>query len=101
MDLKERIIQVSKETGRSHLGSCLSAVDLIESVYRIKDDKDKFVLSAGHSALALYVVLEKHGLMAGVNINDLSVHPVRDEKHGVDCSTGSLGQGLPIAVGCL
>lgn len=94
---KKRIIELSHQHKLSHLGSCLSSVDAIQAIYEVKDHGDKFVLSNGHAALALYVVME------GCNIIKLTgkfcVHPDRMEMSEVDCSTGSLGQGLPIAVG--
>lgn len=69
-------------------------------IYLVKNPQDIVVLSAGHTALALYVVLEKNGLG---NAEELfkkhGVHPNRDLEHGIYVSTGSLGQGLPIAVG--
>jgi len=100
MDLKKRIIDISYKKGLSHLGSCLSAVNIIDEVYAIKQEKDTFVLSAGHAALALYVVLEKYLGHDAEMLYDLhGVHPNRDIEHGIECSTGSLGQGLPIALG--
>lgn len=94
-ELQKRILQISYERKLSHIGSCLSAVDIIDAIYEVKKPEEKFVLSAGHSGIALYAVLEKLGILK--DIDKLNVHPDRGE--GVDCSTGSLGQGLPIAVG--
>jgi len=94
-EAKERILEISYERKLSHVGSSLSALPIIEEIYNIKKPEEKFVLSAGHSAIALYVVLEKKGILK--DIDKLNVHPDRGE--GIDCSTGSLGQGLPIAVG--
>lgn len=96
---RKRIIEISFKRNLSHLGSCLSVIDLIDAVYHVKKNKEKFVLSPGHSGIALYVVLEKHGLITESQINRLNFHPDRNSKLGIDVSTGSLGQGLPIAVG--
>lgn len=97
-ELHDRIIEISKIHNLSHLGSCLTAVDIIDEIYRTKQHKEKFVLSCGHAGLALYVVMDKW--MAGYNAETLlafcGVHPV---KNYTDCSSGSLGQGLPIALG--
>jgi len=61
---------------------------------------DKFVLSNGHSFLALAVVLEKYkGLDAEKLVDEHGTHPNRSLDEGIWVSTGSLGQGLPIAVG--
>lgn len=99
-DLKRRIITLSYKYKLSHLGSCLTAVDIIEDIFRIKKKNEKFVLSSGHAGLALYVVLEKYG---GRNAEEIflhhGVHPDRCNDCGIDCSSGSLGNGLPIAVG--
>jgi transketolase len=105
MTLSKRIIDISYKNKLSHLGSCLTAVDLIDAVYAVKSKDDKFVLSCGHAALALYVVLEKYfNIDAEFLIKYSGVHPDRIStmtKDGspIDCSTGSLGQGLPVAVG--
>ena len=100
--LERRIIDISYKKSLSHIGSCLNAVGVIDYIYSIMDlNRDKFVLSAGHAGLALYTVLEKY--YDGVNAEDAfnvhGVHPEVCEDCHIDCSSGSLGQGLPIAVG--
>lgn len=98
--LRARIIELSYKSNFSHLGSCLSAVDLIDAVYKIKEREEKFVLSNGHAGIALYAVLEKYGYFKDSRlIKKLNVHPDRNINHGIHVSTGSLGQGLPIALG--
>ena len=98
MTLHERIIEISKKLHLSHLGSCLTAVDIIDDIYLLKNYSEKFVLSCGHAGLALYVVLEKYyGLDAEALYMKHGTHPNRDDY--IDCSTGSLGMGLSIAVG--
>ncbi len=99
-DLKRRIIEISYKKKLSHLGSCLTAVDIIEEIWSKKGHDERFVLSSGHAGLALYVVLEKHGGKDAEEIFDYhGVHPDRCSDCGIDCSSGSLGLGLPIAVG--
>ena len=99
-ELKKRILEISYNNRLSHLGSCLTAVDIIYEIYQQKRAEEKFVLSSGHAGLALYTVLEA---MGGRNAEEIfkhhGVHPDRCRDCGIDCSTGSLGQGLPIAVG--
>jgi transketolase len=98
MNLKRQIIDISYSLKLSHIGSCLTVVDLIDAVYALKRPFDKFVLSNGHSALALYCVLEKHKMgNAKALFLKHGVHPNKDEV--IDCSTGSLGHGIGIAVG--
>jgi transketolase len=99
-DLYKRIIDISFRHKLSHLGSCLSAVDIIEYIYSLKKEQDKFILSSGHAALALYVVNEKHyGIDAEQALKHHGIHPETCEKCKIDCTSGSLGHGLPIAVG--
>jgi transketolase len=94
-----RILEISHESHVSHLGSALSVVDIIAAIYKVKTRDERFVLSAGHSGVALYAVLEQQGLMRNPNLHDLHVHPDRNPAIGIDVSSGSLGQGLPIALG--
>lgn len=99
-DLKRRIIEISYKNKLSHLGSCLTAVDIIDEIFKTKKENEKFILSSGHAGLALYVVLEKYlGLDAELIFKHHGVHPDRCSECHIDCSTGSLGNGLPIAVG--
>jgi len=74
-------------------------VDILESIYQVKKKNDIFVLSNGHAAIAYYAVLEEHGLLDKGRIDSLMVHPDASLETGVSVSSGSLGQGLPIALG--
>lgn len=98
--LEKRCIELTYNNHATHLGSVLTAVGLIDKIYLVKKPEDKFVLSCGHAFLAHAVVLEKNGKG---NAEDLvkrhGTHPNRDVLSGIWVSTGSLGQGLPIAVG--
>jgi len=100
VDLKKRILEIAYKYKLSHLGSYLSAVDIIEKIYKKKDKKDIFILSSGHASLALYVVMEKY---EGRNAEELFIkyggHPHRNEEDGIYCSTGSLGLGITVAIG--
>lgn len=98
MGTKEKIIDISYEHKLSHLGSCLSAANAIETVYEVKKPDEKFILSNGHAALALYVVLLNKGIIDSIP-DDFEIHPNRLQIPEVNVSTGSLGQGLPIALG--
>ena len=106
-ELKKRIIDISYRHKLSHLGSCLTAVDIIDEIFAIKKSDEKFVLSSGHAGLALYCVIEKytdyykdiHAPTAEDIFEHHGVHPDRCNQCHIDCSTGSLGQGLPISCG--
>lgn len=99
-DLEKRILEISYKHRLSHLSSNLTAVGIIDEIYCIKKDNNPFILSSGHAGLALYVVLEKyHGLDAEKLFEKHGVHPNRDLKDKIYYSTGSLGCGLPAAIG--
>ncbi|MBI2613585.1 MAG: hypothetical protein HYW62_02340 [Candidatus Levybacteria bacterium] len=99
-DLKRRIIEISYKYKKYHLGSCLSAVDIIEEIYDLKREDEKFILSEGHAGLAFYCILEKHERRdPEYLLRRYGIHPSKDEKNGIWCTTGSLGQGLPVALG--
>ena len=95
MTNKERLIELSIKYNLSHIGSCFTALGIIEAIYAIKKPEDKFVLSSGHAHLAHAVVLEQIGKSIEEPIKD--IHCNRES--GCDVSTGSLGQGLAISVG--
>jgi transketolase len=98
--LHDRIIEISKKLNLSHLGSCLTSVDIIDEIYSIKKENEPFILSCGHAGLALYVVIEKYfGIDAAGSFESHGTHPDRCDSCKLYCSTGSLGHGLPIALG--
>ena len=110
--IRRTILEQSKRVNVGHIGSALSIADMMGAVYSVigrpgqtDPERDRFVLSKGHAALALYAVLVEVGTLTNHDLATfcadnswLGVHP---DHHliGVDFSTGSLGQGLPIAVG--
>jgi transketolase len=100
VDLKKRILEIAYKHKLGHLGSYLSAAEIVDEIYENKDSDDIFILSSGHAALALYAALEKY---EGKNAEELFLkhggHPHRDEENGIYCSTGSLGLGITVAVG--
>ncbi len=100
-NIKHRILEISFRNRLSHLGSVLTALPIIEMVYKIKRPGDKFILGEGHAGVALYCVLESLGFgNAEEMLDKQGIHPTRLESQGlIDASSGSLGQGLPIAVG--
>lgn len=98
-----------------HDPSSYSTLDVIEVLYEVMrfdpknprwDHRDRFILSKGHGPLAYYAVLAKHGFFPPEELERflqwdgiLGAHPDRSRVPGVEASTGSLGHGLPIAVG--
>jgi len=98
--LVKRILDISYQENLSHLSSCLSALPILEEIYTKKQEDEVFILSNGHAGLALYVVLEeKYGVDPVALLHKHGIHPGKDLVNKLYCSTGSLGSGLPIAVG--
>lgn len=98
---KRRIIEFSYKHKLSHLGSCLTAYDIIDEIFSIKKPDERFILSSGHAGVALYAAVEKFFSKPMEEIwgHHQNIHPDYCAECHIDCSTGSLGQGLPIAVG--
>lgn len=114
--VRRNIISMLSASGSGHTGGSLSCADLLTSLYfaelrhdPIRPDwpeRDRFILSKGHGAPALYAVLARTGYFPEEKLatlrklgSMLQGHPDRNKTPGVDMSTGSLGQGLSIACG--
>ena len=114
--MRREIIRMLAAAGSGHPGGSLSATDIMAVLFneelRIdpKDprdpDRDRFVLSKGHAAPALYAALALKGYLPVEQLTDLRKlgsplqgHPDANKLPGVDVSTGSLGQGLSQACG--
>lgn len=115
--MRFRTIRNSHLTGTPHLGSCLSCTDLLVWLYwrvlRVDPhnpqdpDRDRFILSKGHAAPVLFQVLAERGFFS---VEDLDTYgqdgslfgehpPTPDHLAGIEAATGSLGHGLPMALG--
>jgi transketolase len=111
-DLRRVVLAQSKRANVGHIGSALCVADIIAVLYgtvlRLEGrevERDRFVLSKGHAALALYAALALRGLVSRAELETfcgddsrLGVHP-EHTLPGVDFCTGSLGHGLSMAVG--
>lgn len=114
--IRQRDVQLVHTAGLGHVGGDLSAADIVTTLYlavldvdpaRPDDpDRDRFVMSKGHSSGVLYINLASVGFfepelldsyMAPLSV--LNGHPDRKAIPGVEANTGPLGHGLPIAVG--
>lgn len=105
--LRSEIIKLSHQKKSGHIPSAFSILEALEALYgNVLIDGDEFILSKGHGSLALYAILMRYGHItyeeflsyAEFNSN-LGGHPDRNKIKKVFASTGSLGHGLPIAVG--
>lgn len=107
-EVRDKIIYISDGKRKIHYGGSLSCVEIMVALYHniLNLDKDKFILSKGHACLTQYIVLAQMGLISFKELNNfkeidsnLQGHPDMNMTKGVDMSTGSLGQGLSVAVG--
>ena len=104
-DIRKKILKVSNSAKSAHIGSSISIVDILLVLYKKFLKKNIFILSKGHACLAYYCVLQKFNYITkkllysyGKN-NTLLLSHVSHKVPGVEFSTGSLGHGLPYAVG--
>jgi len=111
--IRRRVLEQSMRANVGHIGSALSIADIVATVYSRflaaqppdHDDRDRFILSKGHAALAVYSALHLLGRISSDELNSYcadgsraGVHPER-QLAGIDFSTGSLGHGLSIGAG--
>ena len=115
IELRKRILDVVEHAGRGHIGPALSILDILDVLYgtvmrniygKENRDRDRFILSKGHGCLALYVVLEKYGLIENEDLESFcdfnsafGGHPEHFKLSAIEFSTGSLGHGPSLAVG--
>lgn len=115
-EVRKGIVRAVHSAKAGHPGGSLSAADLFTYLYFEEmnidpenpkmEDRDRFVLSKGHTAPGLYSVLANRGYFPVEELltlrhvgSRLQGHPCMQETPGVDMSSGSLGQGLSAAVG--
>ena len=115
-ELRKDIVTMICKSKSGHPGGSLSVIDILTALYYDvmdvdatnpkKEDRDRFVLSKGHAAPALYAVLADKGYIPKEALGTLRQfgsilqgHPDMKKVPGVEISTGSLGQGLSVANG--
>ncbi len=113
LEIRRLILEQSKRANVGHIGSCLSVADILAALFgdvlRIDSaddpERDRFILSKGHAALALYAALALTGRLDTETLDTfyedgaaLGTHP-DSAVTGIDFSTGSLGQGLSMGAG--
>jgi transketolase len=114
--LKRRMLKIATKAQEGHIPSAFSILDIVWALYdRVmnitpenfdSEDRDRFILSKGHGCLALYAVLAEKGFITQDDLDSfckrdsiLGGHPDMNKCRGVEASTGSLGHGLPFAIG--
>ena len=115
-NLRRNIIKILGVGQKGHLGGSCSLADIVTVLYFYKmnhdpknpcwEDRDRFILSKGHAALVQYAALAECGYFSKEELLKvktlgamLQEHPDMQTTPGVECNTGSLGQGLSIACG--
>ncbi|MBT6200980.1 MAG: transketolase [Bacteroidetes Order II. Incertae sedis bacterium] len=114
-ELRVQVLELSHQAKAAHLASALSCIDILAVLYESIlafdpgnpnwPDRDRFILSKGHAAAALYAVLARQGVLDSSQLATYGKANSLLEEHpspslpGVEAATGSLGHGLPIANG--
>jgi transketolase len=114
-DARVQIIRMLTHAGSGHPGGSLSVIDLLVTIFaRLRHDparpddkdRDRVILSKGHAVPALYTMMAKTGYFPVDKLptlrklgSPLQGHPDRVALPGIEAATGSLGQGLSVAVG--
>lgn len=111
-EIRRTIVNIANSSKSPHIGSSLSCVDILTVLYFKKmnlepwEDRDIFIMSKAHSAMALYSVLATKGiierkLLDGYYKNDgsLPAHLDKFTVKGIEVSAGSLGHGFNIGLG--
>lgn len=108
--MRRRILDISQTVPALHIAPAFSCLEIVDTIYhglmrRDGSQPDSFILSKGHGAMAQYAVLEELGVMSKDDLDSsgkdggrLGMHPDIGLP-GVEASTGSLGHGLPLALG--
>jgi len=111
-----RDLRMVYEAGLGHIGGEFSALDILTVLYHFVlrldpqrpgwPERDRFILSKGHAATALYVTLAERGFFPKAWLDTFATHraplaeqPAPNCAPGVELATGSLGHGLPVGVG--
>lgn len=114
--IRRRDLEMVRSAGLGHIGGDFSSADIVavlllgvlhvDPSHPAAEDRDRFVMSKGHSSGVLYATLAAAGFFDSswldsymAPLSPLNGHPDRKKVPGVDANTGSLGHGLPIAVG--
>lgn len=114
--VRRHAVEMTHAGNSSHLGSCLSCIDILAVLYgRVMTvdpahpdwpERDRLVVSKGHASAAVYGVLAESGFFDPAELTTfyrdgsrLLGHVTRGAAPGIELSTGSLGHGLPVSVG--
>ena len=95
LELRRKTFKAFIQKGEAHLGGSFSIIEILITLFEIVMSKnDKFILSKSHASFPYCLLLKSKGYHP-----KLTTHLEIDVKNGINCTTGSLGHGLPIATG--
>lgn len=106
--IRRRVLELLYNHHTCHLGSCMSCIEILTALYfgGILKGGSKFICSEGHIAAALYTILAEKGFFSWKELlksyatkGTKFLNLVNKEVPGVEVSCGSLGHGLPMAMG--
>jgi transketolase len=117
-NIRRRILDMTYAAGSSgaHIGGALSIVEVMATLYGTVlkydpknpdwNERDRFILSKGHTGIALYATLAEVGILNQDDIDsfqrsgsNFTTHPIINRQKGIEFSTGSLGMGLSLGIG--
>lgn len=117
-EMRKDVLRMAKAAGPAgaHFGGSFSMIEMVAVLYLeimniskevLKEEvRDRFILSKGHGVPAIYAALKQIGILRETDLDTFKTdntklygHPYIDEDMGIEYSTGSLGQGLSLAVG--
>lgn len=94
-ELRRDTFNLAVEYKDMHIASALSIVDILTGLYdSVMKKEDRFILSKGHGCISFYSILRKKRYNPKI-----IAHPEIDIENGINCTTGSLGHGLPMGAG--
>jgi transketolase len=103
LEVRKNVVRMALEGNYGHIAPALSCVDiLVALLHQAAGPDDVFVISKGHAALAWYAA-HGYNLDGGEAEREGVRLPgclSRDPAHGIPCTSGSLGHGMPFALGC-
>ena len=113
---RQNVMHMIRAGGHGHVGGALSAIDVVTALYFDKmnvdpknpkmENRDRFLLSAGHKCLSQYAVLAEKGYFDKAILKSygsfkslIPGHPDMHKLPGIEANTGALGHGMSIAAG--
>lgn len=116
--IRKDVLKLALDAGKqgAHIGGGLSLPEILTALYfeilnidpryPFDENRDRFILSKGHGAIALYAILRQKGFLTDAELltfktagSQFCTHPAKHVESGIEFSSGSLGQGLSLGAG--